>query len=109
MQFGKASPLRLVGRNLGILDPVAAGILVKIDAGVNVLIDVVDTESRAGLGGRVRLRKAYRSHEQQKAQHDREPAHKKFSLEQRVRFYAGPFAKSNRRRDCRGSSPAYRI
>ena len=51
IEFDKADPLSLVGRNLGILDPVAAGVLVEIDAGVGGLVDVVEAEAGRRLGG----------------------------------------------------------
>src|SRR3954471_24496594 len=46
VKFDKADPLRLVRRNLRCLQPIATGILVEINAGIDSLINVVDAESR---------------------------------------------------------------
>src|SRR6267378_920166 len=45
VQFDKADPRGLVGGNLGVLEPIAACILVEIGAGIDGFIDVVDAES----------------------------------------------------------------
>ena len=52
IQLDEAHPLRLVRRNLGVLQPVAAGELIEIHAGIDRLVDLVDAETRLGLSGR---------------------------------------------------------
>ncbi len=46
----KASPGRLVGGNFRGLQPVAAGVLVEIDAGIDGLVDGVEIDGWLGLG-----------------------------------------------------------
>ena len=49
MQFDETHPLRLVGRNLRILDPVAAGVLVKVPTGIDGLVDGIYAEAGSRL------------------------------------------------------------
>ena len=58
VKFGEADPLGLIGWNLGVLEPVAAGVLVKVDAWIGGLVDGIEAETRVGLiaGGRLRYR-----------------------------------------------------
>src|SRR5271170_1255842 len=55
VEFSEAPPGRPVGGNFGFLQPVAAGVLIKVHAGIDGLIDVVDTEAIVGLRGGRRL------------------------------------------------------
>src|SRR5207302_7931317 len=45
VDFREANPPRLVGGDLSVLQPVAAGILIKINAGVGSLINVGNAEA----------------------------------------------------------------
>ena len=45
VEFGEADPLGLVGGDFRILEPVAAGVLVEVDARVGGLIDGLDAEA----------------------------------------------------------------
>ena len=45
VEFDKAEPRRLVSRNLSVLHPAPAGVLIEISARVGCLIDVVDAET----------------------------------------------------------------
>jgi hypothetical protein len=56
--------LSLVGRDLRVLDPVAAGVFVEVDTGIRGLVDVVEAETGSRLGG-TRLGKAADSDEKQ--------------------------------------------
>src|SRR5262249_61576686 len=47
----EASPARLVSRNFGPFQPVAASVLKEIDAGINRFIDVGHTVANGGLTG----------------------------------------------------------
>ena len=49
IHFSKAEPDGLVAGDGVVLDPVAAGVLVKVDAGVSRLIDVGDIEFGRGM------------------------------------------------------------
>src|SRR5580658_3522571 len=49
--FAEAAPSRLVSRNLGRLDPVSAGVLIKIHAGIDALVDGIETGTISRLGG----------------------------------------------------------
>src|SRR5271168_2576899 len=49
--FAEAAPSRLVSRNLGALNPVPAGVLIKIHAGINALVDGIETGTISRLGG----------------------------------------------------------
>src|SRR5580658_3821762 len=51
VELDEACPLRLVGRDLRILDPVAAGILIEIHARIDALVDVVEAKAGRRLGG----------------------------------------------------------
>ena len=51
IEFYEAHPLRLVSRNFRVLQPVAAGVLVEVDARVHRFIDVVHAEAESGLSG----------------------------------------------------------
>ncbi len=92
VKFHKADPPRFVGRNLGVLDPVAACVLVEIHAGINALVDSVQTETRGGFsrggvrGGRC-LGEADGNHEKQQDRQETEPSHRRLSFfEERFRF-----------------------
>lgn len=71
----EAAPPRLVSRNLGALDPVAAGVLIEIDAGINALVDRVETEARRGFSGGRCLREANDTYEKQKERPEPEQSH----------------------------------
>ena len=45
IQLVKADPRGLVSRNLRVLDPIAARVLIEIRAGIDSLIDIVDAET----------------------------------------------------------------
>ena len=49
IELDEADPLGLVGRNFGILQPVAAGVLIEVDAGVDRFVEIVDAETRCWL------------------------------------------------------------
>ena len=49
VNFDEAHPLRLVGGNFCRLQPVAAGVLIKVGAGIHHLVDVIDAEAFGGL------------------------------------------------------------
>src|ERR1700723_536220 len=70
VKLDEAYPLRLVGRNFRILDPVAAGVLIEIHARIDALVDVIEAEagrrlSGSGLAGS-KSTKAAHSHQKQK-------------------------------------------
>ena len=58
VQLYETHPLRLIRRNLGVLDPVAARVLVEIHARIDALVDGVKTEPGRRFSGRGRLREA---------------------------------------------------
>ena len=70
VELDEAYPLRLIGRDLGILDPVAAGILIEIHARIDALVDVVEAKAGRRLGGSgltgSKSTKAAHSHQKQK-------------------------------------------
>src|SRR5205085_10152069 len=66
VDFREANPPRLVGGNLSVLQPVAAGILIKIDAGVGSLIrseeHTSELQSQSNLVCRLLLEKKKKEH-----------------------------------------------
>src|SRR6185437_14899958 len=55
IQFDKAYPLGLVSRNFCLLQPIAASVLIEIDARIGSLIDVIEAESDRRLSSGSRL------------------------------------------------------
>jgi hypothetical protein len=80
IQLRKALPGSPVCGYFRILDPGAARVLVKIDTGIYILIDVVDAEARTGLAGWSRLRKRRDGHKHEQDEYEVERTHLAFSL-----------------------------
>ena len=77
-EFHETYPGRLIGRNLGVLDPVAAGVLIEIHAGIDGFVDGIEAETRSGPGGSG-LGEAANSHEKQQGQKETGHAHMRLS------------------------------
>ncbi len=75
VQFHETSPLRLIRRNLRILDPVAASVLVKVHTGVDCFVDSIRAEPRSWPGGWRSLREASESREHNQKQKETGHAH----------------------------------
>src|SRR4029077_6907385 len=57
VEFGEADPLGLVGGDFRVLEPVAAGVLVEVNARGGGFVDRLDAETFGHLGGGWSLRK----------------------------------------------------
>ena len=57
-QFGEGAPARLVRWNFGVLQPVAAGVLVEVGAGINRFVDRIDVKPGTEGWRRIALCKA---------------------------------------------------